>query len=172
MLRRAQQYIPAGIADPNPAPYLRRAFESIAMAKVGTSARECIELGYFNPWDVICVNIDQQVKRAKDVCRGLVVGGYKAPGKVVLTAYGEPARAMFRAALYNMQLGGYASEHDATIAMHVANILTGGDRTPGTKMTEQDVLDLECEAFLSLCGTEKTQDRIRQMLTTGKPLRN
>jgi 3-hydroxyacyl-CoA dehydrogenase len=79
---------------------------------------------------------------------------------------------MFRVALYGFQLGGFASEHDAVIAEHVANILTGGDRAPGTKITEQDVLDLEREAFLSLIGTEKSQQRIQHMLTTGKPLRN
>jgi len=71
-----------------------------------------------------------------------------------------------------MQQAGWASEHDATIAMKVAHILTGGDRAPGTPITEQDLLDLECEAFLSLCGMEKTQARIQHMLLNNKPLRN
>ena len=95
-----------------------------------------------------------------------------SPLPATLTALGEPVKSTFRAALFNLTQGGYASEHDATIAMHVANILTGGDRVPGSKMTEQDVLDLECEAFLSLCGTKKTQERMQHMLANGKPLRN
>ena len=90
----------------------------------------------------------------------------------MLTALGEPGRAVFRAALYNLQAGGYASEHDGTIAMKSAHILSGGGRMPGAKMSEQDVLDLECEAFLSLCGMERTQERIRYMLENNKPLRN
>lgn len=172
MLRRALTYAPESVTEVNPFPYVRRAFESIAMAKVSTSALELIDLGYFFESDLICVNWDQQVKRAKDVCRGMVIAGYKPPKPAVLTALGEPARAVFRAGLYNLKSSGFASEHDAAIAMHVANILTGGDRMPGSKMSEQDVLDLEGEAFLSLCGTEKTQDRIQNMLMTGKPLRN
>jgi len=172
MLRRSLQFAPECVAEVNPFPYLRRAFESIAMAKVSTSGPELVDLGYFTANDVICVNWDQQIKRAKDVCRGLVVAGYEPPKPAVLTALGEPARAVFRTALYNMQVSGWASEHDATVAMKTANVLTGGDRMPGTKMTEQDALDLEAEGFLSLCGMEKTQERIQHMLMTGKPLRN
>jgi len=172
MLRRALRFVPASLQEGNPFPYVRRAFEDIAMAKVSTSGPELIELGYFTGHDIICTNFDQQIKRAKDVCRGLVISGYRPPLPAKLTALGEPVRSAFRAALFNLQQGGYASEHDVLIAMHVANILTGGDRVPGSKMTEQDVLDLECEAFLSLCGTKKSQERMQQMLATGKPLRN
>ena len=172
MLRRALAFAPESVTESNPFPYVRRAFESIAMAKVSTSGPELVDLGYFTENDLICVNWDQQIKRAKDVCRGLIVAGYTPPKPAVLTALGEPARAVFRAALYNLKGGGFASEHDATVAMHTANILTGGDRMPGTKMSEQDALDLEAEAFLSLCGTQKTQERIQNMLMTGKPLRN
>jgi 3-hydroxyacyl-CoA dehydrogenase len=122
--------------------------------------------------DIVFPSFDQQIKKAKDVCRGLIVAGYKPPVPATMTALGEPVRAMFRAALYGFQVGGFASEHDAFIAEQVGNILTGGDRLPGTKITEQDVLDLEREAFVRLVGTEKTQQRIQHMLTTGKPLRN
>ena len=98
--------------------------------------------------------------------------GYRPPKPASLVAFGEPMRAAFRVALYGFKLGGFASDHDVLIAEKIAHILTGGDRAPGTKITEQDVLDLEREAFLSLVGTEKTQQRIQAMLTTGKPLRN
>jgi 3-hydroxyacyl-CoA dehydrogenase len=172
MLRRALSYVPLGLSDANPYPYVRRAFESIAMAKVSTSGAELVELGHLAESDIVHANGDQQVQRAKQVCRGLVAGGYKPPLPARLVALGAPMRAAFQAGLYNMTESGWASEHDAVIAMKIANILTGGDRMPGTPITEQDVLDLEGEAFLSLCGMQKTQERIQYMLMNNKPLRN
>jgi 3-hydroxyacyl-CoA dehydrogenase len=171
MLRRALAYIPETV-HADPFPYVRRAFENIAMAKVSTSGAEYVELGYLSDSDIICPSFEQQIKRAKDVCLGLAKMGYKAPAPATLVALGEAGRAVFRVALYGLSLGGFASEHDALIAEKVGNILTGGNRPAGTKITEQDVLDLEREAFLSLVGMEKTQARIQHMLTTGKPLRN
>lgn len=172
MLRRALDYVPATVPEGNPFPYVRRAFETIGMAKTSTSGPELIDLGYFTSEDVVCVNWDHQVKRAKDVCRALILAGYRPPRPAALVALGEPVRAAFRSALYQLRLGGYASEHDVLIGEMLAEILTGGNRMPGSTMTEQDVLDLEREKFLSLCGTEKTQQRIEHMLATGKPLRN
>lgn len=172
MLRRALAYCPPSIVDGDPFPYVRRAFENIAQAKVSTSGAEFVSLGYLEDSNPVEASFDQQIKRAKDRCLGLIRMGYRAPLPETLTALGEPARAAFRVALYGFQLGGFASEHDALIAEKVSNVLTGGDRMPGTKMTEQDVLDLEREAFVSLCGTEKSQQRIQSMLMTGKPLRN
>ena len=172
MLRRALAYMPASVEDTDPLPYLRRAFENIALAKVSTSGGEYIELGYLSDDNIITASFDQQIKRAKDVCLGLNKMGYRPPKPASLVAFGEPMRAAFRVALYGFKLGGFASDHDVLIAEKIAHILTGGDRAPGTKITEQDVLDLEREAFLSLVGTEKSQQRIQAMLTTGKPLRN
>ncbi len=172
MLRRAQSYVPANVVDADLFPYVRRAFENIAQAKVSTSGAEFVELGYLSEHDRIEPSFDQQIKRAKDVCLGLNRMGYRPPLPATLTALGEPARAAFRVALYGFQQGGFASEHDVLIAEKVAHALTGGNRAAGAKMSEQDVLDLEREAFVSLCGTEKSQERIKAMLTTGKPLRN
>ncbi len=172
MLRRAMAFLPDGVQDTDPLPYVRRAFENIATAKVSTSGGEYVDLGYLTNDNPIVASLDQQVKRAKDVCLGLNKAGYVPPRPASLVAFGEPMRAAFRVALYGFQLGGYASEHDVFISEKIAHILTGGERAPGTKITEQDVLDLEREAFLSLVGTEKTQQRIQAMLTTGKPLRN
>jgi len=172
LLRRAHKYVPDNVGEANLFPFVQRAFENIALAKVSTSGAEMIENGHLDENDIVCPSFDQQVKRAKDVCLGLIKMGYKPPLPAKLTALGEPARAKFRIALYGFQLGGFASEHDALIAEKVGHILTGGDRRPGTKMTEQDVLDLEREAFVSLVGTEKSQARIQNMLMTGKPLRN
>ncbi|GMV98877.1 MAG: 3-hydroxyacyl-CoA dehydrogenase [Candidatus Hydrogenedentota bacterium] len=172
MVRRAFDYVPASVTDADVGPYIRRAFEDIATAKVSTSGAEMIELGYLSANDVVIASFDQQVKRAKDMCLGMVKAGYRAPRPATMQALGDGAKALFRVAVYGFQLGGFASEHDAYIAEKIAHILTGGNRTAGTVITEQDVLDLEREAFLSLVGTEKTQQRIQHMLTTGKPLRN
>lgn len=172
MLRRAQQFVPDNVIGGDYMPYVRRAFENIAMAKVSTSGPEMVELGYLSTTDVICPSYDQQISRAKDVCRALVLEGYHPPAPAKLVAMGENALAAIRVAVFGMTQGGFASEHDALIATKIGYILTGGNRHEGAVMSEQDVLDLEREVFLSLCGMEKTQQRIQHMLTTGKPLRN
>ncbi len=171
MLVRALEYCPSTV-EVDPFPYIRRAFENIATAKVGTSGAEVIELGYWRDSDIVLPNYDHQVAKAKAVCQGLVTAGYTAPRPPRLWALGADAAAAFKSAVWGMQQAGWASEHDAIIAAKVANTLTGGDRIAGTPVTEQDILDLERESFLSLCGMEKTQARIQNMLTTGKPLRN
>jgi len=171
LLVRALEQIPANVAA-DPFPFVRRAFENIATAKVGTSGAEVVELGYFRTTDIVLPNFDHQVQRAKDVCLGLIKAGYTPPKPPRLYALGETNLAAFRAAVWGMNQAGFASEHDMLISEHLAKILCGGDRMQGAAMTEQDVLDLECEAFVSLCGTEKTQARIQNMLATGKPLRN
>jgi 3-hydroxyacyl-CoA dehydrogenase len=159
--------------QPNDAfPFVRRAFENIATAKVGTSGAEVIELGYFRTSDIVLPNYDHQIQKAKAVCRGMVVAGYTPPRKPRLWALGDSAKAIFAAGVWGMKEAGWASEHDMLISNHIANVLCGGDRAAGTPMSEQDFLDLECEAFVSLCGTEKTQARIQNMLASGKPLRN
>jgi 3-hydroxyacyl-CoA dehydrogenase len=172
MLRRALAYVPDTVVQGDPFPYVRRAFENIGMAKVSTSGPELIKLGYLAENEYVCINDHHQVKRAKDVCRSLVIAGYTPPKPAKLVALGESARAAFRSAVYQMELAGWASKHDAVIADHLARTLTGGDRLPSQEMTEQDVLDLERESMLSLCGTEKTRERMQYMLQTGKPLRN
>lgn len=169
---RALEYMPQNIQPNDAFPFMRRAFENIATAKVGTSGAEVIEFGYFRTSDIVLPNYDHQIQKAKAVCRGMVVAGYTPPRKPRLYALGESAKAVFAAGVWGMKEAGWASEHDMIISNHVANILCGGDRAAGTPMTEQDFLDLECEAFVSLCGTEKTQARIQHMLASGKPLRN
>jgi len=172
MLRRALAYMPEGVADVDPLPFMRRAFENIATAKVSTSGGEYIDLGYLTSDNPVVASFDQQIKRAKDMCLGMNKAGYRAAKPAILVAFGEPMRAAFRVAMYGFKLGGFASDHDLLISEKIAHILTGGERMAGTKITEQDVLDLEREVFLSLVGTEKTQQRIQAMLKTGKPLRN
>ena len=102
----------------------------------------------------------------------LVREGFK-PGRVKkVKMVGRDGFGYLKMLIYNMKMGGWITEHEAKIATHIAKVLTGGDVLPGTVMDEWEILDLEREAFLSLCGEPKTQERIRHMLTTGRPLRN
>ena len=97
---------------------------------------------------------------------------YKKPRPVMIPVMGENFRGMTDAILYNMRQGNFASDYDVHVSRKVAHILSGGDCAEGTLVTEEEILALEREAFLSLCGEKKTQDRIMHTLNTGKPLRN
>ena len=151
--------------------FYSKAFENIAMAKVATSAVEAMELGYVRKTDNISMSRDQQIWDAKQVVLGLA-RFYKKPAPALIPVMGENLRGMCNSAVYNMRHGNFISDYDVHIAGKLAYILSGGDCPEGTRVTEQDILDLEKEAFLSLCGEQKTQDRIMHLLNTGKPLRN
>lgn len=158
---------------PNTFYFVRKAFENIAMAKVAMNAAECVENMMFRPTDHISVNKDYLLDDAKQMVLGMARAGYtpKSPRKDIAMP-GRQYYAAFLNAVWTMQQGNYISEHDALITKWVAKVLTGGDIGQNAIMTEQDVLDLEREAFVSLCGTEKTQDRMQYMLQNNKPLRN
>ncbi len=161
----------AGVTDADPFPFLKRAFETIGMAKVATSGAEAMRM-FLTPADSLSPNPDRLLHDAKQVALGAARPGYRAGRpRTDIPALGRPALATFRTALYNFREGNQISEHDALIGTKVATILCGGDRAPGVA-SEQDLLDLEREAFLSLLGTRKTQERIQHMLKSGKPLRN
>jgi len=155
-------------------------FEAIAMAKVGTSAEECRDLGYLRREDGISMNRDRLVADAKEAALALVRGGYKPPAAswqegaqaTQIKVLGEQFLAGAKLAIHMMVRGGYASEYDAHVGRKLANILAGGPLTAPQLVSEQYVLDLEREAFVSLCGEKKTQERIAHTLKTGKPLRN
>jgi 3-hydroxyacyl-CoA dehydrogenase len=148
-----------------------KAFENIAMAKVATSAVEGMELGYIRKTENISLSRDQQLWDAKQAVLGLAKF-YKKPRPVMIPVMGENFRGIAEAVLYNMRHGNFASDYDCHVSRKVAHILSGGDCAEGTLVTEEEILALEREAFLSLCGEKKTQDRIMYMLNTGKPLRN
>ncbi len=148
-----------------------KAFENIAMAKVATSAVEGMELGYIRKTENISLGRDQQLWDAKQVVLGLAKF-YKKPRPALIPVMGENFRGMAEAILYNMRQGNFASDYDLHVSRKVAHIMSGGDCAEGTLVTEEEILALEREAFLSLCGERKTQDRIMHTLTTGKPLRN
>jgi 3-hydroxyacyl-CoA dehydrogenase len=161
----------AGIEGADPFPFLRRAFDLIAFAKVSTSGADALRM-FLGPADSLSPNPDRLVADAKQVALGLARSGYR-PGRprTDIPALGRPALATFKMLIHNGRRSGHVSEHDAFLATHVAGILCGGDRTPGLA-SEQDLLDLEREAFLSALGTPKTRERIQHMLKNGRPLRN
>jgi 3-hydroxyacyl-CoA dehydrogenase len=173
LMVRLTEGLPDGVIDAglNLQTILGKAFETIATAKVATSAMEGMELGFIRKTENISLNRDQQIYDAKQVVLGLSKF-YKKPRPALIPVMGENFRGMAEGILYNMQYGNYASAYDVHIARKVAYIISGGDCAEGTLVTEQEILDLEKEAFMSLMGEQKTQDRIMHMLTTGKPLRN
>jgi len=173
MLLRALDSIPRNLADADPFPFVKRAFETIAMAKVATSAEEARALGFLGRDDTISMNPDRVIADAKKEVLALAASGYVQPQqRTDILALGNPALATFKLGIHQMKRAGYISEHDALIGEKLARILTGGDLNHETQVSEQYLLDLEREAFLSLVGMRKTQDRIANMLKTGKPLRN
>lgn len=170
-LSHIPQDLPRGVVI-DPFPYLRRAFETIGMARVSTSAHEAREIGFLTPCDGISINKDYLIHDAKETVLALVKTGYTPPQPARIRVPGRDGYAYLQMLIYNMQVAGFISEHDAKIGGHVARILSGGDVPAGTWVEEQELLDLEREAFLSLCGEPKTQERIQHMLATGRPLRN
>jgi 3-hydroxyacyl-CoA dehydrogenase len=154
-------------------PFVARAFETIAMAKVSTSGPEAIKLGYLRPTDKLTVNRDYLIEDAKKTVLAINLEGYTPPKPLEeIRVAGENTFAMMKLALWTMHEQGFALDHDVTVGTKVAYVLCGGNVLENTKVSEQYLLDLEREAFLSLCGEPKTQARIEHMLTTGKPLRN
>jgi len=152
---------------------LKRAFETIALAKTSTSAAEARPLGMLAPADRITMNRERQLLDAKTQAAALAEAGYSAPQpRTQIPAPGTAALATLGIGVFLMGEAGYASEHDQKVAKWAAYILAGGRVTAGSPVSEQYLLDLEREAFLSLCGERKTQERIAFTLKTGKPLRN
>lgn len=171
MLARYMGDIPPGVAyDPNP--FVQKAFEHIAMAKVATSGEEARDAGFLRASDRLTLDPDRQIGDAKRLALGLVQAGYKAPRKRTFKLPGASGRAAIELFLYQMRQGGFITAYDIVVSKKLAWVLTGGDIPSNAVRTEQDILDLEREAFLSLCGNAETVARIQHMLEKGKPLRN
>jgi 3-hydroxyacyl-CoA dehydrogenase len=152
---------------------LQNAFMTIATAKVATSAEEARDLGLLKKVDRISMNKDRQIADAKQTVIELALAGYTMPQQAKnIKVQGRTGQALFLAGLQGMLMGRYISEHDAKVAKWIANIMCGGDLTSPQEVSEQYLLDLEREAFLSLTGEKKTLERIQAILTGGKPLRN
>lgn len=153
-------------------PHLNHMFETIAMAKTSTSGHEIARLGFARPQDRVIMRQENRISEAKKEVLRLDRAGYEAPKEQLVTVAGREGKAVLKLAIQSMKLGKYISSHDELIATKLAHILSGGDLSSGAIVSEQYLLDLECEAFLSLCGEAKTQARMSHMLKTGKPLRN
>jgi 3-hydroxyacyl-CoA dehydrogenase len=169
MLARQMGKVPAG-ADP--LPYLRKAFETIALAKVSRSVLDAKKLGYFEESDTFSMNTDRLVQDAKNVVLRLSKSYRRPQPRKDILLMGRAGFAYLQIGVYLMKEAGYISDYDAKLGEKIAWILTGGDLTEPTRVDEQQVLDMEREAFLSLLGERKTQERIQHLLKTGKPLRN
>ena len=151
-------------------------FETIAMAKVSTSAEDARGLGFLRPADFISMNADRLVADAKAAALALVREDYRPgiapPNEPSIRVLGEELIAGAKLAIHMMLRGEYISEYDAHVARKLASVLAGGPLTESQLVSEQYLLDLERETFVSLCGERKTQERIGHTLKTGKPLRN
>jgi 3-hydroxyacyl-CoA dehydrogenase len=152
---------------------LRDYFINVAMAKVATSAHEGYDLGFLKEYkDIVVVNKDRQVATAKRHAIQMLEDGYTQPVPKNVLVYGQQALGMFLVGTDSLEKGHYASEHDKKIANKLGYVMAGGDLSEPTYVSEKYLLDLEREAFMSLCTERKTLERIEHMLKTGKPLRN
>ncbi|SET94420.1 3-hydroxyacyl-CoA dehydrogenase/enoyl-CoA hydratase family protein [Hymenobacter actinosclerus] len=152
---------------------LRNTFMTVSTAKVSTSAAEAFDLGFLRRGDEIVVNSTRVIAQAKAAAIELADAGYTQPvQKTNIKVHGKGALGMFLTGVHAMKEGNYISDHDVKIANKLAFIMCGGDLSAPTEVSEQYLLDLEREAFLSLTGERKTLERIQSILTTGKPLRN
>jgi 3-hydroxyacyl-CoA dehydrogenase len=153
-------------------PFIGQASLNIALAKVSTGAEEARRLRYLKASDGISLNRERLLHHAKARALGLAGSGYVPPRPRIIKAAGLDAAETIGIRIWGMVESGFASAHDALIAKKVAYIVCGGDVAQGAERTEQDYLDLEREAFLSLAGEEKSQARMQSLLMSNKPLRN
>ncbi|WP_109833053.1 3-hydroxyacyl-CoA dehydrogenase/enoyl-CoA hydratase family protein [Reichenbachiella versicolor] len=169
VLRASDEY---GEGDPE-LNTLQKYFMNIATARVATSAAEARAMNILRPQDQVTLNRSRLLADAKAKAISLAESGYTKPTeRTDIKVHGRTAMAMFEAGIAGMLYGQYISEHDAKIARKLAYVMAGGDLTQSTKVSEQYLLDLEREAFLSLCAEPKTLERIHSILFKGKPLRN
>jgi 3-hydroxyacyl-CoA dehydrogenase len=152
---------------------MKKAFETIATGKVSTSAHEARGLDFLSSSDRITMNRERVLSDAKARALEMVRAGYEPPVmRTNIPAPGENILAALKMGVYLMRQGEFISDHELKLGTKIAEVLCGGNVTPGTPVSEQYVLDLEREAFKSLCGEKKTQERIQFTLKTGKTLRN
>ncbi|MDP9171659.1 MAG: enoyl-CoA hydratase/isomerase family protein, partial [Acidobacteriota bacterium] len=151
---------------------LKKIFEQIGFAKVSASAAEARSFKYLRDGDRISINPERLLDDAKQLALSLVSGYSPGAPKTDITVTGEAGYALMKMGVWMAREGGFISEYDAVVGEKLAHILSGGRPTGTPQVSEQFLLDLEREAFLSLCGRRETQQRIQHMLKTGKPLRN
>jgi 3-hydroxyacyl-CoA dehydrogenase len=169
LIARALGSLPDAI---DPFAFVQNVFMTIAMAKVSTSAEEARALGFLRESDGVTFNRDHLIHDAKQVALGLARAGYRRPRPRTMRLPGESGYATLRSALQNMRAAHQISDHDVVVGSKLAWVLCGGHVSPTVRVGEQHLLDLEREAFVSLCGEPKSQERMQYMLMNNKPLRN
>jgi 3-hydroxyacyl-CoA dehydrogenase len=169
MLARAMDVLTPG-ADPLPS--VQRVFETIGFGKVSASAPDAARIGYLRAADGITMNRDRVISDAKAVALARVAAFVPLQPRTAIPVGGPTVGAALKLGVHLAWRAGRISDHDALIGRTLARILAGGDAPASTTLPEQQLLDLEREAFLSLCGERKTQERIAYTLKTGKTLRN
>jgi 3-hydroxyacyl-CoA dehydrogenase len=172
MLVRALDAVPRD-EHADPFTYVKEVFLSIGMGKVSASAEDARKLGYLARRDSITMNRDRQIADAKQLALDLIKLGYR-PGvpRMDIRVPGQSAFSMMKLGLHLMRRAERISDYDVVVGTHIARVLAGGEFTSPQAVSEQYLLDLEREAFVSLCGQKNTQERIQFMLKKGKPLRN
>jgi 3-hydroxyacyl-CoA dehydrogenase len=171
MVARAVEQMPAGTQDL--LPFVQRAFETIAFAKTSTSAPDAQRLGYLRQTDSVTMNRERLLADAKARALQRVRDGYQPPvPRAAIPVGGDPVAAPLKLGVHLAHRAGRISDHDALIGRKLATIMAGGSLPHATTVSEQHLLDLEREAFMSLVAERKTQERIAHTLKTGKPLRN
>ena len=171
MLWRSLESVPEGV-DIDTYAFVTQTFKNIALAKVATSAEEGKAFGFFRPTDGVSFDRARQLHEAKQRAIGLANAGYHPPIPRAYKLPGESGIATLHMLVNTLVAGKYATEHDAKIAMKLANVLCGGVTGSTHAVTEDEILELEREAFLSLCGEPLSQARMQYMLQNNKPLRN
>lgn len=159
-------------SDFDPLPFLQKTFMNIGMGEVAKSADEARKAGFLTRTDEISINADHRLHHAKQKVIGLAESGFTPPRPTKFRLPGEDGVATMDMMLYGMQTQYQISEHDRLIGRKLATVLCGGDTTRANLTSEETLLELEREAFLSLCGEEKSQERMQHMLMNNKPLRN
>jgi 3-hydroxyacyl-CoA dehydrogenase len=171
MVARAAEQMPPGATDYLPP--IQRAFETIAFAKVSASGPDAQRLGYLASTDAFTMNRERLIADAKRHALERVRDGYQRPvPRTAIPVGGETVLAALKLGIHLAWRAGRISDHDVLIGRKLATIMAGGNLPHATTVSEQALLDLEREAFLSLLGERKTQERIQHTLKTGKPLRN
>jgi 3-hydroxyacyl-CoA dehydrogenase len=170
MVQRASRTAASSKADSQP--FVQAAFETMALAKVSTSAAHARQLGYLHDHDPVSMNRERLIADAKALALDRVREGYQAPAPEQIIVGGENLEAALKLGVHLAWRSGRATDHDAVVGRTLAHIVAGGSLAHATPVTEQYMLDLEREGFLKLCGERKTLERIQHTLKTGKPLRN
>jgi 3-hydroxyacyl-CoA dehydrogenase len=171
LLWRALEGVPQG-ANVDVFALVTQVFKNIALATVSTSAVEAQHLGYFRKSDGVTFDRARHLYEAKARAIGLAESGWRPPPPRAYVLPGESGIATLSMMIESLVASGHATEHDGKIARKLAEVLCGGVAGHTHEVTEDEMLELECEAFLSLCGEPKSLERMQYMLTHNKPLRN